>query len=128
VINPAQFFHAYLTTYLLLLGVALGSLALAMVHQVSGGAWGVVIRRVLGASSRTLPLLTALFVPIAVGMRYLYPWTDAALVAHDAALQWKRPYLNVPFFLLRAVIYFSVWNGIAYLLNKWSLQQDERGA
>ena len=127
VLNPAQFFRSYLTTYLLLLAIALGSLALAMVHQVSGGAWGVVIRRILGAATRTLPLLTLLFIPIVVGMRYLYPWTDAAAVAQDAVLQWKQPYLNVPFFLVRAAIYFGAWNAIVFLLNKWSLQQDETG-
>jgi hypothetical protein len=127
VLNPAQFFRSYLTTYLLLLAVALGSLALAMVHQVSGGAWGVVIRRVLGAATRTLPLLTILFIPIVAGMHYLYPWTDAAEVARDAVLQWKQPYLNVPFFLVRAGIYFGAWNAIVFLLNKWSLQQDETG-
>jgi hypothetical protein len=127
VLNPAQFVRSYLTTYLLLLGVTLGSLALVMVHQVSGGAWGVVIRRILGAATRTLPVLTALFIPIIIGMRYLYPWTDAAAVAHDDILQWKRPYLNVPFFLVRAAIYFAVWNGIAFLLNKWSLEQDVSG-
>src|SRR4029078_11021942 len=124
VLNPAQFVRSYLTAYLLVLGVTLGSLALAMVHQVSGGAWGVVIRRILGAATRTLPVLTALFIPIALGMRYLYPWADAALVAHDEILQCKRPYLNVPFFLVRAVIYFAVWNAIVFLLNKWSLEQD----
>ena len=127
VLNPAQFVRSYLTTYLLLLGITLGSLALVMVHQVSGGAWGVVIRRILGAATRTLPVLTALFIPIALGMRYLYPWTDAALVARDEILQWKRPYLNVPFFLFRAAIYFAVWNGIVFLLNKWSLEQDVTG-
>ena len=127
VLNPAQFVRSYLTTYLLLLGITLGSLALVMVHQVSGGAWGVVIRRILGAATRTLPVLTALFIPIVLGMRYLYPWTDAAAVAHDEILQWKRPYLNVPFFLVRAVIYFAVWNSIVFLLNKWSLEQDATG-
>jgi hypothetical protein len=127
ILNPAQFVRSYLTTYLLLLGVTLGSLALVMVHQVSGGAWGVVIRRILGAATRTLPILTALFIPIVFGMRYLYPWTDAAIVAHNEVLQWKRPYLNVPFFLVRAAIYFAVWNGIVFLLNKWSLEQDATG-
>jgi hypothetical protein len=72
-------------------------------------------------------VLTASFIPIVFGMRYLYPWTDAALVARDEVLQWKRPYLNVPFFLVRAAIYFAVWNGIAFLLNKWSLEQDRTG-
>jgi hypothetical protein len=124
VLRPAQFFRSYLAAYLLLLGVTLGSLALAMVHQVSGGAWGVVIRRILGAATRTLPVLTILFVPIALGAGMLYPWTDASLVAHDEALQWKHPYLNMPFFLVRAVMYFAAWNALSYLLNRWSLEQD----
>src|SRR3954470_16753473 len=108
--TPQVFFESYLIGYLFILGIALGCLAFGMVHQLSGGAWGVVIRRLLGAGSRTLPLLTLLFVPIAFGVRHLYPWTDASSVARDAALQWKRPYLNVPFFLARAAVYFAAWN------------------
>ena len=127
ILNPAQFFRSYLTVYMLLLSVTLGSLAVAMVHQVSGGAWGVVIRRVVGAASRTLPMLTALFIPIAIGMRSLYPWTDSALVAQDAALQWKHPYLNVPFFLVRAFVYFASWNVLGFFLNRWSVEQDATG-
>src|SRR5947207_12364037 len=83
VLNPAQFFRSYLAAYLLLLGMTLGCLALAMLHQVSGGAWGVVIRRVLGAATRTLPVLTLLFVPVAMAMTTLYPWANRAIVAHD---------------------------------------------
>ena len=127
VLNPAQFVRSFLPAYMWTLSITLGSLALAMVHQVSGGAWGVVIRRILGAATRTLPLLTILFIPIALGLRTLYPWTDAAHVAEDPALQWKQPYLNVPFFLIRAAIYFTVWNAVAYVLNKWSVEQDATG-
>ena len=126
-LNPAQFLHSYLAAYMWMLSITLGSLALAMVHQVSGGAWGVVIRRVLGAASRTLPLLTVLFLPIILGLKVLYPWADAENVARDSVLQWKQPYLNAPFFLLRAVLYFAVWNGIAFYLNKWSVEQDVTG-
>ena len=126
-LNPAQFVRSLLPAYMWALSIALGSLALAMVHQVSGGAWGVVIRRVLGAASRTLPLLTVMFVPFVFGLRALYPWADPAHVASDPALQWKQPYLNVPFFLVRAGLYFAIWNGVAYFLNKWSLEQDASG-
>ena len=66
--NPAQFVRSFLPAYMWLLSITLGSLGLAMVHQVSGGAWGVVIRRILGAATRTLPLLTMLFIPIALGL------------------------------------------------------------
>jgi hypothetical protein len=126
-LNATQFFQSYLMAYMFVLGLTLGSLALGMVHQLSGGAWGVVIRRPIGAASRVLPVLTLLFIPIALGMPHLYEWTHADVVARDEVLLHKRAYLNVPFFLIRAAIYFAVWNVFSYLLNKWSLEQDRTG-
>jgi hypothetical protein len=119
--NVTRFMQAYLATYLFLLALTLGSLALAMVHQLSGGAWGVMIRRVLGAAARTLPVVTLLFLPIAASLSRLYPWVTAH---DDAVLVWKGPYLNVPFFLVRAGIYFAAWNTVSFFLNRWSLEQD----
>jgi len=125
--TPTQFFQSYLMAYMLCLGVTLGCLALGMVHQLSGGAWGVVIRRPIGAAARTLPVMTVLFIPILLGMSHLYIWTHADVVAHDELLLAKRQYLNVPFFLARAAFYFAAWNTISYLLNAWSLEQDLTG-
>ncbi|MQA30875.1 MAG: hypothetical protein GEU82_13755 [Luteitalea sp.] len=127
VLNPAQFFQSYLMAYMFVLGLSLGSLALGMVHQLSGGAWGVVIRRPIGAAARVLPALTVMFLPIAFGMHHLYEWTHADVVANDPILQGKQLYLNTPFFLVRAAIYFAAWNGISFLLNRWSLEQDRTG-
>ena len=124
-LDARQFFQSYLMAYMLCLGITLGCLALGMVHQLSGGAWGVLIRRPIGAATRVLPIMTVLFLPILLGMRTLYPWTDANLVAADEVLQHKRLYLNVPFFVARAVFYFAVWNLLTYLLNAWSLEQDQ---
>jgi hypothetical protein len=125
--NPAQFFQSYLVAYMFVLGVTLGCLALGMVHQLSGGAWGVVIRRPIGAASRVLPVLTVLFLPVVFGMSHLYEWTHADVVAGDEVLQHKQLYLNVPFFLIRAVFYFVVWNALSFFLNAWSLEQDRTG-
>jgi hypothetical protein len=122
--NVRQFLQSYLMGYMLCLGVTLGCLALGMIHQLSGGAWGVVLRRPIGAASRVLPVMTVLFLPIALGMKSLYTWTSADLVAHSELLQHKQLYLNTPFFLVRAVIYFAVWNALAYSLSAWSLEQD----
>src|SRR6185503_13293487 len=74
-----------------------------------------------------LPVLTVLFLPIAFGMPHLYEWTHADVVASDPILQHKALYLNTVFFLIRAAIYFAIWNGIAYQLNRWSLEQDRTG-
>ncbi|HKT81942.1 MAG TPA: hypothetical protein VJP86_17055 [Vicinamibacterales bacterium] len=127
VLNPTQFYQSYLMGYMLVLGATLGCLALAMIHQLSGGGWGVLVRRPMGAAARVLPVLTVLFLPIVFGMHHLYEWTHADIVANDEVLLHKQLYLNTPFFLARAVIYFLVWNGVSYFLNAWSLQQDRTG-
>src|SRR5215467_6368302 len=125
--DATQFYQSYLIGYMFCLGVTLGCLALGMVHQLSGGAWGVVLRRPIGAAARVLPVLTLLFIPVLIGMSNLYVWTHADAVAADEVLQHKRLYLNTPFFVVRALIYFAVWNGISFLLNRWSLEQDRTG-
>jgi len=125
--NPTQFFQSYLMAYMFVLGLTLGSLAFGMVHQLTGGAWGVVIRRQMGAASRVLPVLTVLFLPIVFGMSHLYEWTHADIVNADPVLRGKALYLNTPFFLVRAAIYFAAWNAVTYLLNKWGLEQDQTG-
>ena len=122
--NPTQFYQSYLMAYMLCLSVTLGCLAIGMLHQLSGGAWGVVIRRPIGAATRVLPVMTLLFVPVLLGMTHLYIWTHADVVARDEVLRGKQPYLNVPFFLMRTALYFASWNAIVYFLNAWSLEQD----
>ena len=119
-----QFFRAWLIAFLFWWGVSLGSLAWMMVHHLSGGQWGVVTRRVFEASSRVLPFMALAFLPVAFGVRELYPWARPELVANDEILQHRAPYLNVSFFYLRAVLYFVLWSGLAYLISGWSRQQD----
>lgn len=127
VLNPAAFYQAYLIGYLFWLAIALGSLITLMIHHVAGGAWLCVIRRPMEAAIRTLPLLALLFIPILLGMSYLYPWSVAEVVAEDYYLQFKAPYLNTTFFVIRAVIYFAVWCTLGHFLVKWSQEQDRTG-
>jgi hypothetical protein len=126
-VNAPQFYQSYLLAYMLVLGASLGCLAVAMIHQLSGGGWGILVRRPMGAAARVLPVLTVLFLPIVFGMHHLYIWTDQAVVARDEVLRGKHLYLNIPFFLIRAAFYFLVWNAISYYLNAWSLEQDRTG-
>jgi hypothetical protein len=124
---PAQFFRSYLFAFLFWTGVALGCMAVAMLHHVTGGAWGLPIRRPLESGTRTLPLMLVLFLPIVLGARKIYEWADPAAVAHDPILRQKSPYLNLPFFTGRALFYFAAWLAFAYFLNRWSLEQDATG-
>jgi hypothetical protein len=122
--NHEQFFRSYLLGYIFLIGISLGCLAILMLQHLTGGAWGLVIRRVLESGTRTLPLMLLLFVPLALGLTSLYAWTHTGQGDTDPVIKQKQAYLNIPFFLGRAAIYFAIWLGLAYFLNKWSREQD----
>lgn len=124
---PEQFFRSYLVAFVFWLGFPLGCAAFLMVHHLTGGFWGLPIRRPLEAGTRTLPLLTALALPLLLGLGRLYSWSHPDLVAADAVLKSKQLYLNLPFFLIRNVIYFAVWWALVRGLNRWSDEQDRTG-
>ena len=126
-VDPERLFRSYLFAYVYWAGIAIGSLAIIMLHHLSGGGWGMMIRRLLEAATRTLPVVAALFLPLMLGMKPLYEWARPEVVEADKILQLKASYLNVPFFLLRTLFYFSCWIGLAHFLNRWSRQQDETG-
>ena len=127
-LSPAAFFRGYLFAYVFFTGLSLGCLAVVMLHHLTGGAWGIPIRRMLESGTRTLPLLAVLFLPIALGMKWLYPWARPEELDKDHLLQAKAAYLNVPFFLGRTILYFAVWIAVAYFINRWSLEQDNGGS
>src|SRR5205823_1675725 len=68
-----------------------------------------------------------LLIPIGCGLTYLFVWARPEEVASDPNLQWKQPYLNVPFWWGRSILYFVIWLILAYFLNAWSRRQDETG-
>jgi hypothetical protein len=127
VTNADQFFRSYLLGYLFWIGLALGCLPLMMIHHLTGGAWGLVIRRPLEAASRTLPLMIVLFLPVLLGVHSLYLWSRPDAVAADELLQHKAPYLNLTFWLVRTALYFAVWLALALRFSHWSREQDRTG-
>ena len=123
VVDRAEFFRSYLIAFLFWLGIALGSLVVLMMQHLTGGRWALVIRRIVEAGTRTLPLMAVAAVPVLVGMRYLYSW--ARPDQDDPVVLAKHFYLNPPFFVARMIIYFAIWFALAYFLNKWSREEDE---
>ncbi len=134
-ISPQQFIWAYLVSYLLVLGLTLGSLGLLMLQHLTGGIWGIVIRRPLEAASRNIWLMFVMFIPIAVQMKYLYSgngteygWLNAPKTGEHALTGWQQGYLTTTGWFVRAAIYFAIWFLLTYLFNTWSKQQDENPA
>ncbi|NJO84129.1 MAG: hypothetical protein HC828_15960 [Blastochloris sp.] len=104
-----RFIQFYLVAYSFVLQLALGSFALLMVHSLVRARWSTALQRIFAAGARTLPLLALLFIPIVLSMGRLYPWVNDA--------EQQSVYLNTTFFIIRAIIYFVVWIGIAFALS-----------
>src|SRR6266513_4977067 len=124
--SPEPFYPSYLMSFLLVLGLALGSLGMVMLQHLTSGHWGIIIRRPLESATRTLPLVAAFFLPIAfIGMKYLYgAWLDPEKVKKEPLSDFQRGYLTHNGYLTRAVMYFATWLLLMFIFNRLSRQQD----
>lgn len=130
-LSPQKFIWAYIFSYLFVLGLTLGSLGILMLQHLTGGIWGIVIRRPLEAASRNVWLMLVMFIPIPLLMKYLYSgngteygWLNAPKTGEHALSQMQQWYLTTQGWFTRAAIYFVIWFLLVYIFNRWSLQQD----
>jgi len=122
---PDRFFPSYLLAFMFVLGLSLGSLGLLMLQHLTGGNWGIIIRRPLESATRALALVAVLFVPIFFGTRYLYAaWLNAPPSGEGALSEFQRSYLTLNGFRVRAILYFVVWLILVFIFNRWSREQD----
>lgn len=126
-LDGGHFFPSYLVAWLLWFMVASGCLGLLMLHHLSGGAWGLVLRRQMEAGARTLPYVGLFALPLFFGLDKLFVWADHAKVETDHLLHHKAPYLNGPFFIARTVVAVAIFSFLAYKLSATSRRQDEEG-
>jgi len=123
--NTEQALRSWLLGFIFWGGISIGSLGLLMLQYLTGGAWGVVIRRIVEAGSRTLPLVFLIFIPLAIGVYFgkFYEWTH--LPPDDHVMEARGIFMTSWFWILRAVIFFALWGVMVYLLNKWGAKQDK---
>jgi hypothetical protein len=134
-----QIFRSWLVGFVFCAGLGVGSLAWLMLGHMSGGAWAISSRRLFEAAARTIPLVALMFLPVVASLfvhphtaghphgESLYEWSNHYVVEHDPVIRWKSVYLNVPFFIVRGVIYFAVWLALMHFMRKWSREQDSTG-
>lgn len=123
--NTEQALRSWLLGFIFWGGIGIGSLGVLMLQYLTGGAWGVVIRRVVEAATRTLPLMVLLFIPLAIGVytRSFYEWTHLPITDH--VMEQRGIFMTPWFWILRSLIYFALWGVMIYLLNKWGAAQDK---
>src|SRR6516162_550963 len=124
--SPETFYASYLMSFLLVLGLALGSLGLVMLQHLTSGHWGIIIRRPLESATRTLPLLVVLFLPIAIsGMKYLYrAWLDPEELHKEPLSKFQQGYLTHNGYLLRALIYLAVCLALLFVFALLATQRS----
>jgi hypothetical protein len=121
--NLEQALRSWLLGFIFWGGIGIGSLGILMLQYLTGGAWGVVMRRVVEAGARTLPIIVALFLPLAFGLRSLYEWTH--LPATDHVMEHRGWFMTPESWILRSAVYFLLFGFMTYMLNKWSVAQDK---
>jgi hypothetical protein len=119
---------SYLVAWLYWTGISLGSLSLVLLHNLTGGAWGALVRPALRSSTAVLPLMAVLSLPVMLQPGQIYHWADRSHIEHDAVLVHKQSYLNVEFFQIRAAIYFGIWLILVAVVTWHSRQGSSRKA
>ena len=126
-VNPERFFFSYLTAFMFFLTITLGALFFVTIQNLVRSGWSVVVRRIPEQMISNFGLMVLFFIPILFGLHTLYEWTHPAVVAGDHLLITKSGYLNLKFFLIRVVFYFSVWILLARTYFTRSTTQDQTG-
>lgn len=124
IVNKGYFFHSYLTSWAFCVTIGLGGLFFVMLHHLVDATWSVILRRIAENVMSLLIFMAPFFIPILFGMHDLYHWTDTAAVAADPILRGKAPYLNIGFFIVRAVVYIGAWLFLAWRFYKMSIAED----
>ena len=122
VLQPAEFFHAYLPSYIFWFSIVAGCLGILMLQYIVTGEWGLMIRRPLGAAARTMMWMVIFFLPIALGLRSIYPWMDPNWLGHPPLIQKQLVYLSWPRYIIVAAVYFACWIFWAWRIRILSLK------
>ena len=123
--NPEQGLRSWLLGFIFWAGIAIGGLGILMLQYLTGGAWGIAIRRIVEAAARTMPLIAVLFIPLAIGV-YTHAFMEFThLPPDDHAMEARGVFMAPWFWIVRSFIYFALWGLMIYLLNKWSVAQDK---
>jgi len=111
-LEPSVFPFAWLAATICWIGWPLGCIGLLLIHALTGGSWGYVLRRQLAAGASTIALAPLVAIPLAVTAQRLYPWLQSNV---SERLQ-NGFYLNAPWFLARCAIYLFVWSAMPWLI------------
>ena len=122
--SAGEFYLDYLSVYGYFISLSIGATFLILLMYLTRAGWGIVVKRIPEHIMSLLPIYALLFIPILFGLDHIFEWLDPSHIAHDPLIQAKLPYLNLPFFVTRNIIYFVVFSVISTYYWKNSIRQD----
>jgi len=140
--DPSRPFIGWILGISFWLSLLVGMLFLLMIWWMFDAGWSVILRRQLEHAIGALPWLAVIFLPLMLfsllageSDTVSWIWMDGqamvpgghGTVSQDVLYVHKAPYLGTTFFVLRYVLYFGVWVGLAYFFRKWSFDMDRTG-
>jgi len=123
--QPEQALLSWLLGFIFWGGITIGGLGILMLQYMTGGAWGVAIRRVAEAATRVFPVVVILFIPLAIGVMTKTVYEFTHLPATDPTVVQRGWFMTPESWVLRSIGYFLLLGIMAYLLNKWGGEQDK---
>lgn len=117
----------YLLNNYYFISIAIGAAFFGAIQYITQSGWSAMFKRIPEAMSAYIPIAAVFFVLLFFGMHSIFEWTHEEVIQHDHLVQYKSPYLNIPFFFIRVVVFFAAWIIMSKLLRKISLQEDEVG-
>ncbi len=127
IIDSQRASYSYLTSFMFLISLGVGSLFLVSLEYLAGAVWSTPFRRISEFFSGIIPYLIILAIPLFFTLHDIFHWTNSGVVETDAVLKGKEAYLNIPFFIVRVILIFAVWTLFYFLITKRSRKQDETG-
>ena len=117
----------YLLNNYYFLSIAIGAAFFGAIQYITNSGWSAVFKRIPEAMAAYIPFAGIFFLILYFGMHSIFEWTHEEVLLHDELIQHKSPYLNVPFFFIRVIVFFAAWTILSRILRKFSLKEDEVG-
>lgn len=125
--DPQRAWANYLLNNVYFVSLAAGAVLFLSIQRVTHSGWSAGFIRVPEAMGAFLPVSALLFLVLIAGSGSLYHWSHPGVAGHDPLLAHKAPYLNMPFWIFRMILFFSLWILMAYLIRRLSLAEDQNG-
>jgi hypothetical protein len=127
-VNPTKTWANYLMNNYYFLSLAIGGTFFVALQYITQTGWSSGFIRIPQAMSNVIPVIAVLMLPILIfGMPEIYQWAHPGVAQTDPIIAHKGPYLNLPFFIFRYIVFFSVWTILTFYLKKLSLKEDQAG-